>query len=226
MADALTHIGQWRLPWPFRLLVAGSSGSGKTTLVTKVLANACESMSRVPSRVILHYSHMQEAYRKLERIAPCPVTLIQGGPDSDLKTESGTLLLIDDLQASHAEDVAAWFTRKSHHMDTAVIYLVQNLFDKTPHNRTISLNSTHIVLFRNPRDASQVTHLDKQVFPGLGGLLSEVYRMATDSSPHSYIVLDFNQATPSPFRLRNTLLPLTDYPNAYCYLTEELYNSL
>ena len=37
-------------------------------------------------------------------------------------------------------------------------------FDRTPHHRTISLNATYLVLFRNPRDASQVEHLARQVF--------------------------------------------------------------
>ena len=53
-----------------------------------------------------------------------------------------------DKNTSHIEMVSAWFTRKSHHMDSPIIYLAQNVFDKSPHHRTISLNSTQIVLFQ------------------------------------------------------------------------------
>jgi hypothetical protein len=212
-----------RMKWPFRLLVAGSSGCGKTTLVTRVIANAAEAMTRTPELVIVYYAHMQEAYERLKKDAPCPVVFVHGGPEEDLNTKPGTLIVVDDLQASHAEEMAAWFTRKSHHMDTSVIYLVQNVFDKTPYHRTISLNATHIVLFKNPRDGSQVGHLDRQVFQGeRAGLLTGAYRAATEGKPHSYVVVDFDQNTPLEFRLRNSLLPLSDFPNAYAYIYETM----
>ena len=36
-----------------------------------------------------------------------------------------------------------------------MLYLVQNLFPKNKESRTISLNSQYMVVFKNPRDASQ-----------------------------------------------------------------------
>jgi hypothetical protein len=217
----LTMAADVRMKWPFRLLVAGCSGCGKTTLVARVIAKATEAMTRRPDKVIVYYAHMQKAYEKLRKEAPCPVAFFHGGPEEDLKTTPGTLIVVDDLQASHAEEMAAWFTRKSHHLDTSVIYLVQNVFDKTPFHRTISLNATHIVLFKNPRDGSQVGHLDRQVFQGeRAGLLTEAYGAATEGKPHSYVVVDFDQNTPADFRLRNSLLPISDFPNAYAYVYE------
>ena len=217
--ETLEH--DWRLRWPFRLLVPGSSGSGKTTLMKRLVSESKDVMSRPPASVVLFYSHMQPAYEELRRSAPCPVALVPGGPAGTLRTRPGTLIIVDDLQATHGEEMSAWFTRKSHHNDTSVIYLVQNVFDKTPHHRTISLNATHIVLFKNPRDSSQVQHLDKQVFPGCGGFLTRAYEMSTAATPHSYIVMDFNQSTPGNFRLRNTLFPVQDFPDAYAYVMEE-----
>lgn len=215
-----TLVEDWRLQWPFRLLVAGSSGCGKTTLLVRLVSKSAEVMSRTPTSILLFYAHMQDAYQELKSGAPCPVVMFPGGPSETLKTKPGTLVIVDDMQSSHSEEMAAWFTRKSHHFDSSVVYLVQNIFDKTPHHRTVSLNSSHIVLFRNPRDSSQVHHLDKQVFPGSNGLLSTAYDMATRDAAHSYIVVDFNQSTPRHFRLRNTLFPLDDFPNAYAYVLE------
>ena len=40
---------------------------------------------------------------------------------------------------------------------TAIIHLVQNIFNKDPSHRTISLNDTYIILFKNPRNKSQCT---------------------------------------------------------------------
>ena len=50
------------------------------------------------------------------------------------------------------------FTKGSHHSNLSVLHLVQNVFDKNKHTRTISLNAHYLVIFKNPRDASQVTH--------------------------------------------------------------------
>lgn len=215
-----------RLRWPFRMMIAGSSGSGKTTLLERIISKADDIMTKSISEIIIFYHHMQEAYTDIQRKAHCPVKLLNGASKltPQFKTTPGTLVVIDDMQATHSNIVSEWFTRKSHHLDSSVIYLVQNVFDKSVHHRTINLNSTHIVLFKNPRDGSQVTHLDKQVFPGGGGLLTAAYRDITQNTPHSYVVADFNQATPDSLRIRNTLFPHDDFPNAFAYVmnTEDI----
>ena len=201
-------------------MISGCSGSGKTTLLEKMISKADEVMTRSPSEIIIFYNHMQQAYRDIQRNASCPVKLLYGSSNltPQFKTTPGTLVVIDDMQASHSNIVSEWFTRLAHHLDSSVIYLVQNVFDKSLHHRTINLNATHIVLFKNPRDGSQVTHLDKQVFPGGGGLLTAAYRDITQNIPHSYVVADFNQATPDSLRIRNTLFPHDDFPNAFAYV--------
>ena len=125
------------------------------------------------------------------------------------------------MQATYANIISAWFTRKSHHHDTSIIHLVHNVFNKDPEHRTISLNATYIVLFKNPRDRSQVTHLDKQIYPRGRGVLTAAYRDAIGSVPCSYIVIDFNQSTPERFRIRNTLFPDEDFPTAIAYTMED-----
>ena len=40
-----------------------------------------------------------------------------------------------------------------------MLYLEQNLFPKNKESRTISLNFQYMVVFKNPRDASQISHL-------------------------------------------------------------------
>ena len=107
--------------------------------------------------------------------------------------------------------------RRAHHYDSSIIHLVQNVFDKDLSHRTISLNATYIALFKNPRDMSQVSHLDKQVYPGGNGLLTAAYRDATSSRAHSYVVIDFNQSTLENFHLRNTLFPDDEFPEAFAH---------
>lgn len=201
--------------------MAGSSGAGKTSLFVKLVRSADAVMTRTPDRLDLFFSHGQRAYEEMKKTSPCPVVLHRGGPGEDYEPPPGTLVVVDDLQATHSEIVSQWFTRKSHHLDCSIIYLVQNVFDKSPYHRSISLNATYLILFRNPRDMSQVSHLDKQVYPSGGKLLTRAYMSATRGIAHSYIVVDFNQSTPEDFRLRNTLFPEEDFPKAYAYTEDE-----
>ena len=198
--------------WPFAFLVAGPSCSGKTSLITRFLVNGERTMRRIPRKIVIYCSYDQPAYRQLRDRAPCPVIVRKEPLPDDLETETGCLLLVDDLQATHAEALSRWFTVKRHHLDTSIIYVVQNVFDKTPHHRTISLNATHIVLFKNPRDSSQVSYLSKQIFPQDPSFVSRAYAAFTQNIPHSYIVMDFHQTTPEQYRLRDSLLPYVEYP--------------
>ena len=114
--------------------------------------------------------------------------------------------VLDDLMAETDERVTNLFTKKSHHCNTSVIYLVQNLFPKNKESRTTSLNSQYIVVFKNPRDVSQMTTLAKQMYPGRVKFVQEAFADAT-STPYGYILVDLKQDTPEDLRLRTSILP-------------------
>ena len=83
------------------------------------------------------------------------------------KTQPQSLIL-DDLMHDVGNDrrLVNLFCRDSHHMNLNVIYILQNLFNRGPQARTISLNVSYLVLFKNASDRSQITHLAKQMYPG------------------------------------------------------------
>ena len=186
---------------PFTCMVAGGSGSGKSTLITAIITNLAKALDRIPDQIVIAYSRMQPLYEEMERAAPCPVSFV-AGLDEEFKTVPNTLLIIDDLQGTkHTRTIGQWFTKNSHHYDTSVFYLVQNVFDKAPEHRTISLNAHYIIAFKNPRDTSQITHLAKQVYPHAPRVLVDAYKKATHKA-HGYLVLDFRQDTDDLYRLR------------------------
>lgn len=194
-----------KLHTPFTMMIAGGSGCGKSTLVSHIIAQPGAVMDRPPSRIIVCYTRMQDLYKEMREHSPCPISFIEGLPQ-DLETERNSLLIVDDLQGkASASAINDWFTKKSHHCDTSVIYLVQNVFSKEPQHRTTSLNAHYILVFKNPRDASQVTHLAKQMFPHNPQLMVDAYRQATQH-PHSYLVLDCRQETDDLYRLRSSLI--------------------
>ena len=75
---------------------------------------------------------------------------------------------------------------------------MHNLFPNHKESRTISLNAQYMVVFMNPRDASQVTHLAKQMYPGRVNFVQEAFKDATNV-PYGYLLVDLKQDTPERF---------------------------
>lgn len=184
---------------PFTCVIAGPTGSGKTYFVSRLIALADSMITPPPSQVMWFYSHWQPVYDELEKNG---VKFIEGLPTDDLP--KGALVIIDDLMAETTEKVTKIFTKGSHHLDISIIYLVQNLFHKGKEQRTISLNSQYIVLFKNPRDRSQITNLAKQMYPGRGKYLADAFNNATEQ-PYGYLLIDLKQQTPQHLRLRTDI---------------------
>ena len=200
------------LRWPFTMLTAGPSGSGKTTLTLDIVKNIHTYSNFSPKRIYIIFKEMQPLYKSFE--APCPIEFVEG-LSKDFQHEPDSLLVIDDLQISADKVVIGeLFTVKSHHANCSIIYLVQNLFDKDPKHRVISLNCNYMAIFRNPRDKSQIEHLGKQMLNAK--LIKYAYKKAT-ATAHSYLVIDLTQKTADWARLRSTIGPFSDLIRTVIY---------
>ena len=112
---------------PFTCIVAEPTGCGKTTFVARLLRNASEMIDPPPERVTWYYGEWQAAYKNLD----IPnMRMEEGLPTSFDNDGKRGLVVLDDLMAETDERVTNLFTKKSHHSNTSVIYLVQNLFSK------------------------------------------------------------------------------------------------
>ena len=131
------------------------------------------------------------------------IEFIQDLPDN---FESNCLIVFDDMmeEASNSEKVQSLFTR-GRHLNISVILLTQNLFHKGKHSRDISLNSDYIVLFKNVRDASQISHFGKQMYPHNGKFLSWAFKDATHE-PFTYLFLDLRPDTDESIRVRANIM--------------------
>ena len=93
-----------------------------------------------PERITWYYGEWQAAYENLD----IPnMRLEEGLPTSFDNDGKRGLVVLDDLMAETDGRVTNLFTKKSHHSNTSVIYLVQNIFPKNKESRTISLNSQY-----------------------------------------------------------------------------------
>ena len=123
--------------------------------------------------------------------------------DTDFDTSQPTLLIMDDQmrEGTQSGDMCDLFTEGSHHRNVSVICVLQNLYYKGKENRTMSLNSSYLVMFKNPRDQQQVAVLARQMYPNRPQHFVTEYDRAT-REPYGYLFVDLKQDTPDDQRLK------------------------
>lgn len=199
-----------RLQHPFTCCLAGMTGCGKTRWVQRLLMGGDSTINQAPENIIWCYSEFQPAYAQLGKALP-HLAFVEGFPvevDELIDKTKRNLIIIDDLMNEVGNDkrVTALFTKGSHHKNLSVILILQNLFQQSKEMRTISLNSQYLVIFKNPRDASQINHLAKQMYLGNIKFLQQSFKNAT-SKPFGYLLIDSRANTPDEIRLRTHIFP-------------------
>ena len=197
-----------QLTHPFGLLVSGGTKSGKTTFVKKLLTYFETMIDKPPENITYFYSEFQNAFGKIQTLVP-QIKFVQGLPDDILDTinpETRNLFIVDDMMSEKDAVIAKLFTKKSHHGNLSVIYIVQNLFHHSKEHRTISLNASYLCLTKNVRDASQIIHLAKQLYPNNTKFFQQAYQLAT-KEPYSYLFVDLTPTCPDEIRVRSGIFP-------------------
>lgn len=93
-------------------------------------------------------------------------------------------------------------TQGCNHRRLSVVFITQSLFPKGSKSRTIALNTFYLILMKNASDASQISMLGRQLYPGCSSLLVEAYRDAT-KQPFGYLVVDTTPRGEDKYRLRS-----------------------
>jgi hypothetical protein len=159
-------------------------------------------MTPIPYRILWCNGEYQTLYGTVDGM-----DFQQGLPDLDtLNPREKHLVILDDLMDKTDQRVVSLFTKKSHHIIISVMYIVQNLFHRGKHHRTISLNAHYMVVFKNPRDVSQIMALVHQMYPRRTQFFLEAFARATNR-PHGYMIIDMKQNAPDILRLRTFIFP-------------------
>ena len=190
-----------RLNSPFTAVVAGPTGSGKTEMLFNLIRNKENVCTDPPVEVVYCYGAWQEKFERL--MEETGTKFHRGLPnvERDIANDGNPRwLIIDDLmeEGSGKTQTNDLYTKHSHHRNISVFFVVQNLFKKE--NRTLSLNTHYLFLFKNPRDKQVVVSLAKQAFPGKVAGVRKAYEMATEE-PFSCLLIDMKQTTPESVRL-------------------------
>jgi hypothetical protein len=105
------------------------------------------------------------------------------------------LIIFDDLmrEASESDNVLDMLTKGSHHKNVNILLLSQNIFGKVKHSRTITLYSHYIILFKNPRDKSQISFLARQMYPKESNIKKKLFLLQQRMLMDIYYWISNNQ---------------------------------
>jgi len=204
-----------RFKTPCSFLLGGVSQSGKTTFTLNVLKNidVLFQNPKCKQNIIFFYNEWQDAYNIFsgenivkQWINRLPTTDDIKDKTLEFKDNGGSILIIDDFAEKLDSAIVHLFSVLCHHTNSVVFVLTQNIFSKNCAFRDISLNSTYVVLFKNPRDSSQISNFARQFSPYNTRGLVKAFKKATQR-PYSYMLFDFNQTTPTEYRIRTRILP-------------------
>lgn len=194
---------------PFAAIVAGPSGCGKSNFVTQFIKHRSSICNEFFSEITWCYDEMQPLYN-------IPgVNYHQGLPDLHMfDGKNPHLIIIDDLMRESDGRVVDIFTKGSHHRNLSVFYITQNLFHQGRGQRDISLNSSYIIYFKNPRDKTQIKFLARQVSPENTKFIEESYADATKVA-HGYLMIDLKQNTDDTHRIKSNIFENSHYCTIY-----------
>ena len=177
---------------PTTIIVSGPTQCGKTFFVVKLIKS--DLIQPPPERVWWIYGFWQPIYEELEGTKFIHASGAESAPAiekvfSELKPSERKLLVLDDQMGGLADskELSRLFTEGSHHLNLTIIYIVQNLFNKGKSQRTASINTHYFVLFKNPRDTSQVSYLMQQLARSKARSLVKIFEDARLEATHTYI---------------------------------------
>ena len=179
--------------------LVGPSETGKSQLIYNWLKIGTFQPNF--DKIYFFYQHSQPLYNVMQKeIENLEFVRGENFEFIDSLKNNGTkyLLIFDDsceeiCNSKAFVDIAT----AGRHRGLSTIYIKHNLFHQSKLGRDVELQNTHIVLFKSPRDVTQVTTLSTQL--GLGSELVDWYRDAT-SVPFGHLLIDLSPRTDDRLR--------------------------
>ena len=126
------------------------------------------------------------------------------------------------MQSASGNQLVENLFTNGRHLNLSVIFVSQNLFYTRKKYRIISLKSIYIVVFKNPRDQTQIRHLACQMFPSKPKFLQAAYEEET-KDPYNYLFLDFHPNSTEFARVRGNIFPYDLLEDPCClYLPKDM----
>ena len=194
-----------RLKENFKIFISGPSRCGKTFFVVNLLENLTKIAKAPPTFIIYVYKVWQDKFDKMRNVN----VFLEDKDDLNEKITTytagkSTLIIFDDLINSKSIiNIAPLFTVDGRHLKMSLIFLSQRMFVNNEFFRQISQNSDYFVVFKNPRNLSEIRTLAQQITPGDLQLMY-IYREAT-KEPFSYLFINLTQEAQSETKYLSNL---------------------
>ena len=171
------------------LAVSGPSCCGKTELIFKMLLQ--NTFSPKFQSIFYFYQHEQPKFESLER--KLNIQFKKFTSFEIISELEDCLLVFDDSCEEIFNDKEfSKLATAGRHKNISVIYVKHNLFQQSKWSRTIDLNTTHIILFKSPRDVQQIGLIGRQL--NNTQFLNESYELAT-KQPFGHLLIDLDPKT-------------------------------
>ena len=183
------------------MAVCGPSCCGKTELIFKMLLVG--TFFPEFQTIYYFYQHDQPKFQSLEKKLNIHFKKFS---NFELISELDNCLLVfdDSCEEIFNDKEFSKLATAGRHRNISVIYVKHNLFQQSRWSRTIDLNTTHIILFKSPRDTQQITFIGRQL--NNSQFLKESYELAT-KEPFGHLLIDFDPKTSDVLRYCSNIVP-------------------
>ena len=118
--------------------------------------------------------------------------------------ENCLLVFVDSCEEIFNDKELSKLATAGRHKKISFIYVKHNLFQQSKWSRTIDLNTTHIILFKSPRDIQQISYIGKQL--NNTNILKDSYDLATKQQ-FGHILIDLDPKTTNSLRYCSNIVP-------------------
>ena len=142
--------------------VSGPSGSGKTDLIFQMILKGTFYPSY--NKIFYFYLQDQPKYRSFASHNKFDIEFIKLSSFEIVNNLRDCMIVFDDTceEIFNEKDFVKLATA-GRHKNVHVIYVKHNIFQQSKQSRTIDLNTTHLLLFKSPRDIQQIDYLGRQL---------------------------------------------------------------
>ena len=184
------------------MAVCGPSGCGKTEIIFQMLLK--NTFFPNFKSIYYFYQHDQPKFQTMERNLNIYFTKFSGF-EFISQLENCLLVFDDSCEEIFNDKEFSKLATAGRHKKISVIHVKHNLFQQSKWSRTIDLNTTHIILFKSPRDIQQISYIGKQL--NNTNFLKDSYDLAT-KQPFGHLLIDLDPKTTDSLRYCSKIVPL------------------